>query len=52
MKAMKQSLEAKLAEATSTNQSKDDELEMYKLQCSELKKNSSLLSNLVENGPW
>ena len=48
MKAMKQSLEAKLAEATSTNQSKDDELEMYKLQCSELKKNGSLLSNLVE----
>ena len=48
MKAMKQSLEAKLAEATSTNQSKDDELEMYKLQCSELKKNSLLLSNLVE----
>jgi hypothetical protein len=49
MKEMKQALEAKIAEAASTNQSKDDELEMYKLQIRELKKNSSNLSSIVEN---
>ena len=47
MKEMQQTLEAKLAEATSNSQSKDDELDMYKLQCRELKKNGAQLQTLV-----
>lgn len=47
LKEMQQAMEQKLAEASSQNQSKEDEIDMFKRNIRDLKKNANQLQNLV-----